>query len=238
MTKVLYYTQRRNRAIVRRLDMSLYVLYILLIAIAVFILAFVYKLDKEIGITEMEFGVNTEYAFEERIPFKEQMDMYIDSLPVPEVEIEVVSEPEVIIQEESQEIVAQEVVSVRKVEGITTGDVEGQIYLLAKGIHGEASICDREEKYKVGTVIMNRVASSKYPNTVEEVLAQPNQYSCYQDSRWYTEEPSAEEMEIAKDIYLNGVRVFGPEVIFQSKTCEGECVDKTPWHEYGMKKVE
>lgn len=111
---------------------------------------------------------------------------------------------------------------------------EEEIYLLAKGIHGEASICDSEEKYKVGTVIMNRVSHSRYPNTVKEVLEQESQYSCYQDVRWFTEEPSKEEIEIARDIYLNGTRVFGPEVIYQSRSCAGKCVDVTKWHEYGI----
>ena len=170
----------------------------------------------------------------ERIPVKEGIKHYIDTLPIPKQEVLDETE-EVVLEEVSEEKTTEEVGAVT----ISTDvDAEQEIWFLAKGIHGEASIGDREEKYKVGTVIMNRVQSNEYSNTVEKVLAEPRQYSSYQDSRWYTEEPSEETFEIARDIYLNGTRAFGPEVIFQSKTCEGICVDKTPWHEYGVKKVE
>lgn len=97
MTKVLYYTQKRNKAIVRRIDMSLCSLYILLIAIATLLL---YELNK---VNEVDFGISTEYAFEERISFKEQMNMYIDSLPLPKEEIEVVQVAETVEQEETKE---------------------------------------------------------------------------------------------------------------------------------------
>lgn len=154
---------------------------------------------------------------------KEQAKRYVQSLPMPDMsDVPRVQEQPVIIQ--------GYIVPSTETNEPTT---EEEIYLLAKGIHGEASICDREEKYKVGTVIMNRVAHSRYPNTVKGVLADPSQYSCYQDNRWFTEEPSKEEIEIARDIYLNGTRVFGPEVIYQSRSCAGKCVDVTKWHEYG-----
>lgn len=187
--------------------------------------------DQNIKLLEEALAREESFIQEERISVEESFKSYIDSLPIPEP---------LVIEETEEEIVvvyAEQVVKTVEVVEIATGsaNVEYEVWLLAKGIHGEASICNREEKYKVGTVIMNRVASSEYPNTVEGVLSQPRQYSSYQDNRWYTEEPSAEELEIARDIYLNGTRVFGPEVIFQSQTCEGECVDKTPWHEYGVK---
>lgn len=185
--------------------------------------------DEKLRFLEKAVMCEETHIQEERISVEESIRRYIDSLPI--------SEP--LIIEETEEIVAVDTkevaktVIVQEVTIRTSTNAEDEIYLLGKAIHGEASICDTEEKYKVGTVIMNRVASSKYPNTVYGVLSQPHQYSCYQDSRWYTEEPSKEELEIARDIYLNGVRVYGPEVIYQSKTCDGKCVDKTPWHEYG-----
>lgn len=163
---------------------------------------------------------------------EEQFQSYIDSLPLPDMsDVPRIQEEPVVIQEDIVEpIVETNELTINDSKEYTA---EEEIYLLAKGIHGEASICDRDEKYKVGTVIMNRVAHSRYPDTVEGVLAQRKQYSCYKDSRWYTEEPSDQELEIAKDIYANGVRVFSPEVIYQSKTCDGKCIDITPWHEYG-----
>lgn len=187
--------------------------------------------DQNIKLLEEALAREESFIQEERISVEESFKSYIDSLPIPEPLVIEETEEEIVAVYAEQAVETVEVVEIAK----GSANVEYEVWLLAKGIHGEASICNREEKYKVGTVIMNRVASSEYPNTVEGVLSQPRQYSSYQDNRWYTEEPSAEELEIARDIYLNGTRVFGPEVIFQSKTCEGECVDKTQWHEYGVK---
>ena len=156
---------------------------------------------------------------------QEEFKRYIESLPIPNMD----DVPRAQNIGKKLKEVCQEV-CINATAKVEEYDEE---YLLAKGIHGEASICDREEKYKVGTVIMNRVAHSRYPDTVEGVLAADGQYSCYQDNRWFTEEPSQEELEIARDIYVNGTRVFGPEVIYQSKLCAGECIEITPWHEYG-----
>ena len=158
---------------------------------------------------------------------EEQAKKYVQSLPIPDMS----DVP--VIGEQQEEYIPEPETYELTTEASKVYTSEEEIYLLAKGIHGEASICDRDEKYKVGTVIMNRVAHSRYPDTVEGVLAAKGQYSCYQDSRLFTEEPSSEELEIARDIYVNGTRVFGPEVIYQSKSCAGECIDVTPWHEYG-----
>lgn len=188
--------------------------------------------DIKIRIMERPITIDWDTICGNEETVEEQFQSYIDSLPMPDMsDVPRVQEQPVVIQGDIVKPMVQ-------ADDLTTEDskeytVEEEIYLLAKGIHGEASICDREEKYKVGTVIMNRVAHSRYPNTVEGVLADPHQYSCYQDSRWFTEEPSSEELEIARDIYVNGTRAYGPEVIYQSKSCAGECIDVTPWHEYG-----
>lgn len=113
---------------------------------------------------------------------------------------------------------------------------EKEIYFLAKGIHGEAGICDSDEKYRVGTVIMNRVERKDHPeqfkNDVESVLKAG--YECYGNKQWFAEEPTEEEYEIARDIIINGTRVFDKTVVFQSKKCPyGEVIYKSQWHEYG-----
>ncbi|MCI8481638.1 MAG: cell wall hydrolase, partial [Clostridia bacterium] len=110
-----------------------------------------------------------------------------------------------------------------------------EVWWLAKGIHGEAGICDTDEKYRVGTVIMNRVERPDYPNTVRGVISS-GEYSCYQNTQWFSEEPTQEEWAIARDIYENGVRVFEENVVFQSKRAYGEVVFVSEWHEYGAKR--
>lgn len=57
-------------------------------------------------------------------------------------------------------------------------------YLLARLINGEA----RGEKYlgqvAVGAVVMNRVKSSKFPNTISGVIYQKGQFSCVKDGQF------------------------------------------------------
>lgn len=110
------------------------------------------------------------------------------------------------------------------------------IYFLAKAIHGEAGVANNAEKYRVGTVIMNRLERKDYPNTILQVLKQG--YSCYGDKNWYNEVPTEKEYEIADDIFVKGVRVFDKTVVFQSAKCHGTLVYKSQWHEYGAKPLE
>lgn len=212
-----------------------------LMALSVILIVIIIIGDYKIRKMEQPTVIQWDTIFETKESVEDQAKRYVQSLPMPDMsDVPVIQEQPVVIQEEQPEIIQEEYIAepVAETYELTTEaskvyTEEAEIYLLAKGIHGEASICDREEKYKVGTVIMNRVAHSRYPDTVEGVLAADGQYSCYQDNRWFTEEPSQEELEIARDIYVNGTRVFGPEVIYQSKLCAGECIEITPWHEYG-----
>lgn len=110
-----------------------------------------------------------------------------------------------------------------------------EIHLLAKGIHGEGSICDNAEKYRIGTVIVNRLERNDFANTTEGVLVEG--YSSYHDERWYNEEPSLQEYSIAEDILVNGNRVFPIEVVYQSQTYQYGTIVPTDsiWHVYSSK---
>lgn len=210
-----------------------------LMFVSVILIAIIIMGDYKIKRMERPIVIQWDTISKTKESVEEQAKKYVQSLPMPDMsDVPIIGEQQEVMQEEQQEAIQEGYIPEPETYELTTEaskvyTAEEEIYLLAKGIHGEASICDRDEKYKVGTVIMNRVAHSRYPDTVEGVLAAKGQYSCYQDSRWFTEEPSSEELEIARDIYVNGTRVFGPEVIYQSKSCAGECIDVTPWHEYG-----
>lgn len=54
---------------------------------------------------------------------------------------------------------------------------EGEAYLLAAIIQCEAESEPYEGKIAVGNVILNRVKSSRFPNTITGVIYQPNQFS-------------------------------------------------------------
>lgn len=55
---------------------------------------------------------------------------------------------------------------------------EGEDYqTLLRIVEAEAGICDSKGKILVANVVMNRVRSSEFPNTVREVVYQPSQFS-------------------------------------------------------------
>ena len=76
------------------------------------------------------------------------------------------------------------------------------LYLLAKCIHAEA----RGEPYvgqvAIGAVILNRVASSKFPNTIYGVIYQPYAFTCVNDGQ-INLEPNQSAYNAARDA-LNG----------------------------------
>lgn len=67
---------------------------------------------------------------------------------------------------------------------------DDDFYELSHVIQAEAGYCERDMMTGVGSVVLNRVKSDKFPNTVYEVIHQPGQYSTasYLDSQVPTEE--------------------------------------------------
>lgn len=55
---------------------------------------------------------------------------------------------------------------------------DDDLYLLAKLITAEAQGEPYEGQVAVGAVVLNRVKSSQFPNTIREVIYQKNQFSC------------------------------------------------------------
>ena len=91
-----------------------------------------------------------------------------------------------------------------------------EINLLAEVIYHENWHTDKEHlaAYYTGAVVMNRVNSSEWPNTVKEVLYQKGQYST--TKLFYTKEIPQECYDMARDIYKNGTPEVPENVIFQS----------------------
>lgn len=61
----------------------------------------------------------------------------------------------------------------------------------------------------VGSVVMNRVASKKYPNTIEEVLMQPYQFTPVGSGRYaiaLAKQPNESCLKAATEVLINGVR--------------------------------
>lgn len=102
---------------------------------------------------------------------------------------------------------------------------EDDLYLLSHLICGEVEGCDRQMKTYVGSVVLNRVADSRFPGTLREVIYQNNplQYSCTVDGN-FEKTPGEETIDVAKFLLTNGSQL-PPTVIFQAEFVQGSIYD-------------
>ena len=91
-----------------------------------------------------------------------------------------------------------------------------EVDLLAEVIYWENWHTDKEHlaAYYTGAVVMNRVNSKAWPDTVKGVLYQRGQYST--TKYFYTKEIPPEVYDMAWDIYRNGTPEVPENVIFQA----------------------
>ena len=98
------------------------------------------------------------------------------------------------------------------------------INLLAEVIYHENWYTDKDKltAYWTGAVVMNRVKSPKFPNTVKEVLYQkkPIQYST--TGKFFTKEIPEECYEMARDIWENGTPDVPENVLYQATFKQGK----------------
>lgn len=105
------------------------------------------------------------------------------------------------------------------------------LYVMAHVIAGEAQFCDDSEQKYVGSVVLNRVAHSDYPDTIKGVVFEKKQYSSVADGN-YNRKPTESNWANAKWLLENG-SVLPRYVVFQSKGKQGNGVYlKTKWHQY------
>ena len=99
---------------------------------------------------------------------------------------------------------------------------DNDLYVLSHLICGEAEGCCWDMKVSVGSVVLNRVKDSRFPNTIEEVVFQPGQYSCTWDGNYYRE-PSEDTISAAKYLLENG-SLMDESVIWQAEFIQGNGV--------------
>ena len=98
-----------------------------------------------------------------------------------------------------------------------------ELYLLARVIASEAGCESLSDDFRfcVGEVVMNRVASPEFPDTIEEVVYQPGQYEgADTDEFKYLLIPDTEDVDIALRL-LRGERHMLPWVVFQANFKQG-----------------
>ncbi|MFN2341622.1 MAG: cell wall hydrolase [Halanaerobium sp.] len=91
------------------------------------------------------------------------------------------------------------------------------IILLARIIHGEARGEDFRGKVAIGSVILNRIASNQFPDTIRDVILQKGQFSSLMDGQanYY---PGEEELQAARaailgyDPTLGSIYFYNPDI--------------------------
>lgn len=104
------------------------------------------------------------------------------------------------------------------------------IWWLSCALYHECRGLDDEAQIAVASVIMNRVKSNKFPNTIFEVLVQPGQYAFVNDEIIWGE-PDERAIKNAEYVYWNGSQI--PEnVLFQAEFLQGSGVWKQIDNQY------
>ena len=86
--------------------------------------------------------------------------------------------------------------------GTESGSESGTVDLLARLISAEARGEPYEGQVAVGAVVLNRVEHPSFPNSVAEVIYQPEAFSCLDDGQF--DEPVAESAYRAARDAMNG----------------------------------
>lgn len=82
-------------------------------------------------------------------------------------------------------------------------EVNSEIDILANVVYAEAGNQGYEGQRLVCSVILNRVESEKFPNTITEVVMQPGQFSCVWDGGIQRHKPTEETYQVCRDELRN-----------------------------------
>ena len=104
-------------------------------------------------------------------------------------------------------------------------EVGSDLFNTAHLMWGEAGHTDSPERRKTGSVLLNRVKSGKFPNTIEECLYQEGQYPTVRDGGPFWEEPSEECWQDAEELltqwYETGYSDLPDDVLYQATFPQG-----------------
>lgn len=97
-------------------------------------------------------------------------------------------------------------------------------YLLARIAMAEAEGCNTQTKTLIIMCVLNRVWSDEFPDTIEEVIFQENQFSPIDNGRWDRVEPNEDCYEAVKVVMEAKYDYSGGATYFEN------CVDEDNWH--------
>ena len=181
-----------------------------------------------IFITGVSIGISRSLAFSD----KKEDEVYISREEVvtnddieencESVLEDVITDTELIeipVEEEIVEVEQEDMVSNVMSMDLSADDA----YLLVKIAMAEAGCEDIEGKALVIRVVLNRVRSDKFPDTIEEVIYQKNQFSPVSGKRWNSIEPNEECWEALHMVEVEGWDESEGALYFESKS-------KSTWH--------
>ena len=144
------------------------------------------------------------------------------------IRVEIVEAP---VVEPAEPVVLVEAVPAPSPVGVEAAYTQEELETLALIIYQEAGadFCSDETRRMVGSVVLNRVDSDRYPNTIQEVALQRAQYGrLYWTGLEWPERADqtgeahavARAYEVAEDL-LNGERALPADVVYQAEFTQG-----------------
>lgn len=97
-------------------------------------------------------------------------------------------------------------------------------YLLARIAMAEAEECNTQTKTLIIMCVLNRVWSDEFPDTIEEVIFQENQFSPIDNGRWDRVESNEDCYEAVKIVMEAKYDYSGGATYFEN------CADEDNWH--------
>ena len=102
---------------------------------------------------------------------------------------------------------------------------------LLKIVESEAGICDQKGKILVANVVLNRMSSSHFPDTVKEVVYQKNQFSPVENGS-IDQVSVTEETRQAVSLALSGTDYSQGALFFAARRLAGE--DNMKWFDRSL----
>lgn len=109
--------------------------------------------------------------------------------------------------------------------GEMSREVDSDLFNVAHLMMGEAGYTDSIERRLTASVLLNRVVSDLFPDTIEECLYQPGQYTTVRDGGAFWNEPTEECWQDADALltqwYETGETDLPENVLYQSTFPQG-----------------
>lgn len=162
---------------------------------------------------------NTPIFDPQRVEAPEDIDTYDDIRTYKTIKEEevVMIEPETPTRKENDEVLVEE----EPVEPTSQDYTEDDLELLARVIYHEGKDCSDRYQQLVAQVVLNRVKDPRFPDTIQEVVDAPRQYS------WRGTKFEEKDPKISERIYTNARAALDglvdcPEnVVFQANFEQG-----------------